>query len=256
MVPKIDVIACRSDNYAYLLRDEENGVAVAFDAPDAAPILAAVEAAGGRLDALLLTHHHGDHVEGAVEIAERTGAELIGAAADAHRLPPLGRAVADGESLSVGPFDLRVIATPGHTWGHVVYFAPAARALFSGDTLFSLGCGRLFEGSAADMWESLLRLAALPPDTSIYPGHEYTAANGRFALSVDPDNAALAERLAEVDALRTAGRPTVPVTLQRELMTNPFLRAGDPRLAGRLGLAGRPAVEVFAELRRLKDTFR
>ncbi|WP_370676496.1 hydroxyacylglutathione hydrolase [Pleomorphomonas sp. PLEO] len=256
MVPKIDVIACLSDNYAYLLRDEESGAAVVIDAPEAAPILAAVEASGGRLDALLLTHHHGDHIEGAAEITKRTGARLIGAAADAHRLPPLGQAVADDESFSVGPFGFRVIATPGHTRGHIVYYAPAARALFSGDTLFSLGCGRLFEGSAQDMWESLLRIAALPPETSVYPGHEYTASNGRFALAVDPANAALAERLSEVEALRGAGQPTVPVTLKRELLTNPFLRAGDPRLAENLGFSGHPAVEVFAELRRRKDTFK
>lgn len=256
MVPKIDVIACLSDNYAYLLRDEDSGAAVVVDAPEAGPILAAVEAAGGRLDALFLTHHHGDHIEGAAEIVERTGAQLVGAAADAHRLPPLDRAVADGEAFSIGPLDFRVIATPGHTRGHIVYHAPAARALFSGDTLFSLGCGRLFEGSAADMWDALIHLASLPPDTAVCPGHEYTASNGRFALTVDPDNAALAERLAEVAALRAEGRPTVPVTLQRELVTNPFLRSGDPRLAEKLGLSGRPAVEVFAELRRRKDDFR
>lgn len=256
MAQTIDIIACLSDNYAYLLRDEDSGAAVVIDAPEAPPILAAVEASGGRLDALLLTHHHGDHIEGAAEIVERTGAQLIGAAADAHRLPPLDRAVADGEVFSVGPVDFRVIATPGHTRGHIAYHVPAARALFCGDTLFSLGCGRLFEGSAADMWGSLLRLAALPPETAIYPGHEYTASNGRFALTVDAGNAALAERLAEVEMLRAAGRPTVPVPLKRELATNPFLRAGDPGLAERLGLAGRPAVEVFAELRRQKDSFR
>ena len=256
MVQLVEVIACRSDNYAYIVRDGDSGGAVLIDAPEAAPILSAIEAAGGRLDAILLTHHHGDHIEGVAEIRQTTGALVIGAAADRHRLPPLDREVADGDTVALGSLSFEVIATPGHTNGHVAFYVAAVPAVLTGDTLFSLGCGRLFEGTAAEMWQSLRRLAALPRESAIYPGHEYTAANGRFAITVDPDNAALIERLQAVEELTVARLPTIPVALGVELATNPFLRTGDPLLAGRLGLDGAPETEVFAELRRKKDVFR
>lgn len=256
MVQTVEVIACHSDNYAYLLRDGDSGSVVLIDAPAAAPILAAIEAGGGRLDAILITHHHGDHIEGVAEIRARTGALVFGAAADRHRLPPLDREVADGDAVAIGSLSFEVIATPGHTIGHVAYYAAAVPALFTGDTMFSLGCGRLFEGTAENMWQSLRRLAVLPRDTAVYPGHEYTAANGRFAITVDPDNAALHERLQAVEELTVANLPTVPVPLGTELATNPFLRTGDPLIAARLGLDGASEVEVFAELRRRKDVFR
>jgi hydroxyacylglutathione hydrolase len=253
MAYSIDVIACLRDNYAYLLGDGESAVLV--DAPEAAPILDTLAAAGVRLKAILLTHHHGDHIDGALEIARHTGAMLVGASADAHRLPPLDIAVGDGDIFAVGPLRFSVIATPGHTLGAVAFYAIDAAAVFTGDTLFSLGCGRLFEGTAEQMWRSISRLMTLPDDTAVYPGHEYTAANGRFALSVDADNRALAERVGEVEELTTSGRPTVPSTIGLERATNPFMRAGDADLSTRVGLPGRSEVEVFAELRRRKDVF-
>jgi hydroxyacylglutathione hydrolase len=251
---EVVIVACRQDNYAYLVRSA-GGTTVLVDAPAAAPILAALEERAWRLDAVLLTHHHGDHVEGLPELVLKYRPRVIGASADAQRLPKLDRAVADGAHVAVGDLEASVMATPGHTLGHVAYHFAGEGFLFPGDTLFSLGCGRLFEGTAEAMWASLSRLAALPGETLLYPGHEYTAANGRFALTVDPANAALSARLAEVERLRAAGLPTVPSTMAGERATNPFLRAGAPEVAACLGLAGAPAVEVFAELRRRKDRF-
>ena len=229
-----------SDNYAWLLRDGSGATAI-VDPADAPPIIAAIEAAGGRLDLILLTHHHADHVAGTDAVRARFGAPVVGAAADAHRLPRLDRAVAEGDTVALGAASARVIETPGHTRGQINFFFADGGVLLSGDTLFSLGCGRLIEGTAAEMFASLAKLKALPGDTLVCCGHEYTQSNARFALSVDAANPALQARVAEAEAQRAAGRPTVPSTLASECAANPFLRA--------------PDVAGFAALRAAQDKF-
>ena len=231
-----------SDNYAWLLRDEATGMTAFVDPADADACIAAIDAAGGRLDMVLLTHHHGDHVAGTDAVRARYGCPVVGAAADAHRLPRLDRAVAEGDTLALGDSDLEVIDTPGHTVGHIAFFGGGNHVLICGDTLFSLGCGRLLEGTAADMYASLRKFAVLPADTLVCCGHEYTQSNARFAVHVDPDNAALRARAAQVDRLRAAGEPTIPSRLADELAENPFLRA--------------PDVATLASLRSQKDNFR
>ena len=232
-----------SDNYAWLLRDAASGFTAIVDPAEAAPIMAAIEAGGGRLDAILLTHHHQDHIAAVEPIRAATGARVIGAAVDAHRLPPLDVAVAEGDEVPLGESAALVIATPGHTTGHISYHIAGGGILLCADTLFSLGCGRLTEsGTAADLFQSLRKLAALPPDTLVCCGHEYTQSNARFAVTEEPENAALRARADEVGRLRAAGRPTVPTTLGAELAENPFLRVRD---------AG-----AFAAMRRRKDAFR
>ncbi|MBC7801343.1 MAG: hydroxyacylglutathione hydrolase, partial [Gemmatimonadaceae bacterium] len=221
-----------SDNYAWLLRDEATGMTAFVDPAEAAPCLSAIEAAGGRLDLILLTHHHGDHIAATEDLRARYGAPVVGAAADAHRLPALSRAVAEDDEVALGDSSLRVIETPGHTVGHIAFFGDGV--LVCGDTLFSLGCGRLLEGTATDMFASLQKLAGLPPDTLVCCGHEYTQSNARFALQADPGNAALQARASAVDAQRSAGQPTVPSRLGAELAENPFLRAPDVATLARL----------------------
>ncbi|HQU01460.1 MAG TPA: hydroxyacylglutathione hydrolase [Acetobacteraceae bacterium] len=219
-----------SDNYAWLLRDSATGATAIVDPAEAAPGIVAIEAAGGRLDLILLTHHHGDHIDGAAEI----GAKIVGARADAHRLPKLDIALAEGEHVGLGESEAVVIDTPGHTRGHIAYFFANGDILCSGDTLFSLGCGRLFEGDAADMYASMRKLSALPGDSLVCCGHEYTQSNAKFALSIDPDNEDLKARAAQVDLLRARGEPTVPSRLDMELKTNPYLRAKSADELGRI----------------------
>ena len=246
-------IPCLRDNYAFLARDPETGAIACIDVPEAAPILAALRDRGWKLTDILLTHHHPDHIDGVADLVAATGAKVTGAAADAHRLPPLDHAVQPGDRVKIGAQEGTVIDVSGHTVGHVA-FAFEGLA-FTGDSLMALGCGRLFEGTAPMMWASLSRLAALPPDTLICSGHEYTEANARFALTIEPGNPRLVQRAQAVRAARSAGRPTVPSTLAEELATNPFLRASQPEIKALLGLTQATDAEVFAEIRARKDRF-
>ncbi|WP_448950876.1 hydroxyacylglutathione hydrolase [Labrys neptuniae] len=251
----IELFLCRTDNFGVLLHDEASGRTAAIDAPEAAAIEAALQRRGWRLTDILVTHHHGDHVEGIEALKASYGCRVVAARADARRIPAVDVTVAEGESVEVGTLTAEIIDTPGHTVGHIAYWFKQEKLLFAADTLFSLGCGRLFEGTPADMWRSLQKLRALPDDTQLYCGHEYTLANARFALSVDPGNQDLVKRAAEVEAQRAAHRFTVPVLLGAEKRENPFLRADDAGIAKGLGLAGADAVTVFAELRERKNRF-
>lgn len=243
------------DNYVYLLHEPASGATAAVDPSVAAPVAAELDRRGWRLSLILNTHHHHDHVGGNLALKAATGCRIVGHREDRARIPGIDIAVGDGERITVGAAAATVIAVSGHTVGHVAYWFADEAALFCGDTLFSLGCGRLFEGSPAMMWQSLGRLRALPAATRVYPGHEYTQANAAFALALDPDNATLRRRAGEVEALRAAGRPTVPALLGDEILANPFLRADDPRLQLAVGAAPGDAVEAFAEIRRRKDVF-
>ncbi len=252
---EIVTVPCLSDNYAYLLRDAATGKVGLVDAPEVGPIEAALKARGWGLDLILITHHHGDHIEGVEALRQAYGAKVAGATADRRRLPALDLALADGDTVALGESEARVIDVPGHTVGHIAYYFAEAGAVFTADSLMVMGCGRLFEGTADQMWRSLSTLAALPDETLVYSGHEYAQANTRFALSVDKDNAALRERAAEIAAMRQMGGATVPARLDLERATNPFLRASDPAFKAALGLEKLPDAQVFAEIRRRKDAF-
>lgn len=269
-------LPCLKDNYAYLLHDAATDTTAVVDVPDALPVLDALAVRGWKLNHILITHHHDDHIAGVEALAQATGARVYGAAADAHRLPPLDEALAPGDRFPIGLRSVEVLDAPGHTLGHIAFHLTEDTAadtpaedeetdgsgadgpgwLFSGDSLMSWGCGRLFEGAPAQMFQTLTRMAALPPQTLVCSGHEYTEANGRFALSLEPDHPALHARMQRVRELRAAGRPSLPVTLAEELATNPFLRGADPALCAALGLpAGTDAQAVFTEARARKDRF-
>ncbi|MCY1126115.1 hydroxyacylglutathione hydrolase [Frigidibacter sp. RF13] len=252
---EIVTIPCLTDNYAYLAHDAATGTTAVIDVPEATPILNALAARGWKASHILITHHHDDHIAGVEALAAATGARVIGAAADAHRLPPLDEAVSEGDTVLLGMGMGHVIEVPGHTVGHIAFHFPDSAVVFTADSLMSCGCGRLFEGTPDQMWDSLSKLAALPEGTLVCSGHEYTQSNIRFALSVDPDNAALLDRAARVAALRARGEATVPVTLAEERATNPFLRATDQAMKARVGLEGASDTRVFAHLRALKDRF-
>jgi hydroxyacylglutathione hydrolase len=256
MTLDIQLLPLLTDNYAYLLRDAATGTVGVVDPSEAAPVLARLKQLGWTLNYIINTHHHPDHSGGNLELKAVTGAKVVGPFNDQARIPGIDIALKDGETFAFGQSIGTAIDIPGHTAGHMALWFAADKAVFSGDTLFALGCGRMFEGNAPMMWASLGRLRQLPPDTRVYCGHEYTQSNARFALSVDPDNAILRTRSAEIDRLRAEGKPTIPSTLAEEALTNPFLRADDADLARRLGLAGAPPSEVFGHLRAAKDNFR
>ena len=253
MAAIIHQFAVGTDNLGVLIHDPASGATVTIDAGDEAPILAALGHKGWRLTDILITHHHSDHIAALSSLKARSGARVIAPRADRHRIPDVDIDVGEGDMIEIGALSFTTIATPGHTSGHVSYHCASEKLLFAGDTLFSLGCGRLFEGTAAEMWASLMKLAALPDDTRLYCGHEYTMSNGRFALKHDPDNQALQQRFSEVEALRAKGAFTIPSTIGLEKQTNPFLRAGEAALAHSVGLEGHSALDVFAALRDAKN---
>jgi len=255
MTLELETIPCLADNYAFLVHDRKSGATALFDAPETWPIQRELEKHDWQLTHIFLTHHHGDHIDAVEELVAGYHPEVIGAARDAHRLPPLDAAVEPGQAYDMWGREVQVIDAAGHTTGHVAYYLPRLGAAFTGDSLMALGCGRLFEGSAADMWQTLTRLAALPDDTLICSGHEYTAANGRFALSVDAANPALRERVERTARARALGTPTVPSSLELEKATNPFLRASDQEVKAGLGMGDASDVEVFAHIRAAKDRF-
>lgn len=246
---------CLTDNYGYLVRDPVSGTTAAVDTPCAASILQALAAKGWSLDYILNTHHHGDHAGGNLELKEKTGCRIVGPRADAARIPGMDIGLGEGDTFDLGSRRARVLETPGHTRGHIIYVFDEERSAFVGDTLFAMGCGRLFEGTPAQMWHSLQKLLALPDDMRVYCAHEYTQKNARFALTVEPGNAELVARAAEVDRVRAAGLPTIPTSIGLERATNPFLRPDSPGLQATLGLSGARLVDVFAETRRRRDGF-
>ena len=250
---EIRPVPCLRDNYAYLIRDVATDAVGIVDPSEADPVFAALDETGWELTHILNTHHHPDHTGGNEALKAKTGARVVGPAADRDRIPAIDDAVDEGDTYHMGEAEAEIFFIPGHTRGHIAFWFRESRALFSGDTLFLMGCGRLFEGTPAQMWESLGKLRKLPGETRVFCGHEYTQANARFALSVEPDNEALQARAKEVDALREEGRWTIPGTIEVERATNPFLRADEPSLAHNVGLDGGDPVEVFAEVRRRKD---
>jgi hydroxyacylglutathione hydrolase len=242
-----------ADNYSVLLHERGSGETAAVDAPHAATVKAALDQRNWRLNHIFITHHHTDHTAGIPELKGYYGASVTGPEAEADRIPGLTRGVAGSSRLEFAGHPIRVIETPGHTLGHITYHWPDDALAFTGDTLFSLGCGKIFEGDPQMMWSSVSKIGELPGQTRIYCGHEYTLGNARFAMTVEPENDALKARVAQVEALRVEGKPTLPTTVDVEKATNPFLRPQSRMIRTRLGLEGAPDWEVFARLRQLKN---
>lgn len=253
---EIHEFICRSDNYGVLIHDETSGVTASIDAPDAAAIDRELISKGWKLNHILTTHHHSDHVDGNLELKEKYGCTIAGPKAEASKIPGLDEQVLGGQRFRLADFTVNVFACPGHTLGHIAFHMPDAKLLFAGDTLFAMGCGRVLEGSMAEMWQSVTQFRTLPPDTSVYCGHEYAEANARFAVTVEPGNNKLLARARHVSEQRKKGEMTCPTTIAQELDTNPFLRTDSPEIRRILGLETASDSQVFAGLRQRKDNFR
>lgn len=255
MTAQTHLFPCLKDNYGVLLHDPSSGATAAIDAPEAAAVEAALKATGWKLTDILVTHHHADHTDGIPALKQHHGCRVVAPHGEASRIPMVDETVREGDTVKVGTLTGRVIETPGHTAGHISYWFEADKLAFVGDTLFSIGCGRVIEGTPDMMWRSLLKLRDLPGDTRFYCGHEYTEANIRFAKTIEPNNAALAAREQEVRRLLAEHKPTIPATIDAEKAENPFLRADIPEVAASVGMAGKSAAEVFAEIRERKNKF-
>ncbi len=255
MPAQTHLFRCLQDNYGVLVHDPSTGATASIDAPEAAPVEAALKATGWRLTDILVTHHHGDHTGGIVALKEHHRCKVTAPRAEAARIPAVDVDVKEGDEVKVGALKARVLETPGHTAGHIAYWLADEGLAFVGDTLFSIGCGRVIEGTPQMMWQSLLKLRALPDATKVYCGHEYTAANIRFAKTIEPDNTDLAAREQDVVRLLAQGKPTIPSLLGAEKKENVFLRADVPAVAAAVGLSGHSPAEVFAEVRARKNKF-
>lgn len=249
------LFSCLKDNFGVLLHDPVTGATAAIDAPEAGPVEIVLRETGWKLTDILVTHHHADHTDGIMALKERHKCRVVGPEKEKAKIPGIDETVREGDVVTVGNLKATVIETPGHTLGHISYWLPAEKIVFVGDTLFSIGCGRVIEGTPAMMWKSLAKLRDLPDETTVYCGHEYTAANVKFALSIDGNNADLKARAAEVERQRSSGDATIPITIGAEKKANPFLRPDAPALARSVGMESHPAADVFAEIRGRKDRF-
>ena len=249
------IVPCLADNYAYLIKCEETSHTSVVDVPDADPISYMLTKLGWKLNTILITHHHSDHIDGVDKLRKLTGAKVIGARSDAYRLPALDIPVVSGDIIKIGSHHSEILDTPGHTIGHISYYFRNAKKIFTGDSLMSLGCGRLFEGTHKVMWETLKTFLKLPADTMVYSGHEYSNSNAKFAISVDPSNQRLKERYKEIQNLLKNGKYTVPTSLELEFLINPFLRSAQPEFKNKLNMGQKTDEEVFKFLRTQKDNF-
>jgi len=252
---QIITIPCLADNYAYLIRETDTGQVAVVDVPEAGPILGALKDMGWPLHQILITHHHYDHIDGLEALRKATGANVYGATADSHRLPPLDIALAEGDTFKLGNETCDILDVSGHTIGHIAFLFKAAGAVFSADSLMALGCGRIFEGDFSMMWDTMQKFKALPDDTLVYSGHEYTMSNAKFALTIEPSNASLKARIADIEGKRANNIPTVPASIGMEKATNPFMRADLPEIKALMGMADATDAAVFGEIRTRKDRF-